>query len=646
MILNICFLFKNLILKLKQTSSNSSSSQSNDTSNHQSSMITTAIQTEITFICTTLTKLFESSRNLSNQALKDIIDALLQLSIECSDLAYLRQEPCLFALAKLYETSVSNLNRIESYWPQVTMHMLVACKHTNIKYREWCVELICSMIRAAFNHIYSLENVSSLDNIRDSILRPLSELSTIHFNDIRQKQIECTLSILRLMGQHLNDSWPVCLNIIGEIQKEHTESLIRSAFQCLQLVVTDFLSMIKAKYLSLVINVVAKFGSQEQDLNISLTAIVLLWNISDYMFQNSEKLNDEFKIMTESTENYDYIKLNDPNYKVAINSIESVWMVLYSRLGHLCVDQRPAVRKSACQTLFCTISSHGSILNADLHWKDLVWNVLFPLLELVQLNTSTASRERDKHANHPNFLMHHSRDTAEKQWAETSVLTLAGVTRVFNSKSWILMKLEDREFQKMWLFLLNIIKTLAISQNSEISLSALRGFHELLGNQNYFSSSSSSYSSNMSNSAAQTVAAAAAAASIVNTTTTQSSINQHTNKKPNDSQTSQTNNTINNSQQDSLIKFDLSQWLSAWKTWIEIGNLLNSFTMDKKAANGNVESINQEKMMWPPPSQTFLTCFVDLVSVIVEKLAPNSNFLPQDFEDFSIIIDKLLSIPV
>jgi len=99
------------------------------------------------------------------------------------------------------------------------------------------------------------------------------------------------------MGQHLADSWPLCLNIIGAIQREHSEALIRSAFQCLQLVVTDcdFLSMIRAQYLSLVINVVSKFGSQEQDLNISLTAVVLLWNISDYMFQNSETLNEEIK---------------------------------------------------------------------------------------------------------------------------------------------------------------------------------------------------------------------------------------------------------------------------------------------------------------------------------------------------------------
>ena len=291
--------------------SSTSSPQLNDQMNQSGSMITTAIQTEIAFICNMLSKLFESTRLISDQALKDVIDALLQLSIECGDLAYMRSDPCLFPVAKLYETSISNLNRLDLFWPQVTMHLLCACKHTNIKYREWCVDSICNMIRATFNFKYSssmspggaggggqkasITETQDAQSLRDSILQPLHELSSIHFNDIRLKQIECTLSILRLMGQHLNDSWPVCLNIIGAIQREHTEALIRAAFQCLQLVVTDFLSMIKASYLSLVINVVAKFGSQEQDLNISLTAIVLLWNISDYMFQNSEHLNEELK---------------------------------------------------------------------------------------------------------------------------------------------------------------------------------------------------------------------------------------------------------------------------------------------------------------------------------------------------------------
>ena len=34
--------------------------------------------------------------------------------------------------------------------------------------------------------------------------------------------------------------------------------------------------------------------------------------------------------------------------------------------------------------------------------------------------------------------MHHSRDTAEKQWAETRVLTLAGVARTFTAQRKVL----------------------------------------------------------------------------------------------------------------------------------------------------------------------------------------------------------------
>jgi hypothetical protein len=37
----------------------------------------------------------------------------------------------------------------------------------------------------------------------------------------------------------------------------------------------------------------AKFGSQTQDLNISLTAVGLLWNLSDYFFQNQDTLKGQ-----------------------------------------------------------------------------------------------------------------------------------------------------------------------------------------------------------------------------------------------------------------------------------------------------------------------------------------------------------------
>lgn len=54
------------------------------------------------------------------------------------------------------------------------------------------------------------------------------------------------------------------------------ESLIRTAFQCLQLVVTDFLPTMPCTCLQIVVDVAGSFGLQNQELNISLTSIGLL----------------------------------------------------------------------------------------------------------------------------------------------------------------------------------------------------------------------------------------------------------------------------------------------------------------------------------------------------------------------------------
>lgn len=55
-----------------------------------------------------------------------------------------------------------------------------------------------------------------------------------------------------------------------------SEALIRTAFQCLQLVVTDFLPTMPCTCLQIVVEVAGSFGLQNQELNISLTSIGLL----------------------------------------------------------------------------------------------------------------------------------------------------------------------------------------------------------------------------------------------------------------------------------------------------------------------------------------------------------------------------------
>lgn len=77
-----------------------------------------------------------------------------------------------------------------------------------------------------------------------------------------------------------------------------------------------------------------------------------------------------------------------------------------------------------------------------------------------------------------NILIHHTRNTAQKQWAETQVLTLSGVARVFNTKRQLLQALGD--FPRAWSILLEFIENAALSKNNEVSIAALKSFQEIL----------------------------------------------------------------------------------------------------------------------------------------------------------------------
>lgn len=157
---------------------------------------------------------------------------------------------------------------------------------------------------------------------------------------------------------------------------------------------------------------------------------------------------------------------------------DKLWMCLFASLGALCVDPRPAVRKSAGQTLFSTISAHGNLLNPPT-WQAVLWQVLFPLLDKVRNLSNSASSEKVDTSG--NILIHHSRNTAQKQWAETQVLALSGVSRVFNTKRQLLQMLGD--FSRAWSLLLEFIENAALSKSNEVSLAALKSFQEILYNK-------------------------------------------------------------------------------------------------------------------------------------------------------------------
>ncbi|XP_030755931.1 protein MON2 homolog [Sitophilus oryzae] len=438
------------------------------TSSDTNAVITTSVMADLPVLSTMLSRLFESSQFLDDVALHHLINALCKLSQEAMELAYSNREPSLFAVAKLLETGLVNMSRVEVLWRPLTNHLLEVCHHPHIRMREWGVEAITYLVKAAlhYKHAVPLKENQKLQTL---LLGPLYELSSVPHGDVRQRQLECVLQILHTNGDILSHGSPLILGIIGAVNDQHGENLIRIAFQGLQLVITDFLPLMPWRCLPQCVDTVAKFGSQTQELNISLTSVGLMWNISDYFHQNqgklSETLSDDSTVL--------------PNFPGTpdMPSFDKLWMCLYGRLGELCVDSRPAVRKSASQTLFSTISAHGGLLKQST-WEVMIWRVLFPLLDKVKNDSNNASNEKVDAGG--NILIHHSRNTAQKQWSETQVLTLSGVARVFNTKRQLLQSLGD--FPRAWSILLEFIENAALSKNNEVSIAALKSFQEILFN--------------------------------------------------------------------------------------------------------------------------------------------------------------------
>uniref|UniRef100_A0A8C4IDE8 Protein MON2 homolog n=1 Tax=Dicentrarchus labrax TaxID=13489 RepID=A0A8C4IDE8_DICLA len=442
-----------------------------------STVLTTAVMTDLPVISNILSRLFESSQYLDDVSLHHLINALCSLSLEAMEMAYgNNKEPSLFAVAKLLETGLVNMDRIEILWRPLTGHLLEVCQHPNSRMREWGAEALTALIKAglAYKHDPPLAQNQRLQLL---LLNPLKELSNVLHADIRQKQLESVLQILQSQGDSLGPGWPLVLGVIGAIRNDQGESLIRTAFQCLQLVVTDFLPTMPCTCLQIVVDVAGSFGLQNQELNISLTSIGLLWNISDYFFQRGEAITQELGREEEALQKQAQEKgetLNRPFHPAP--PFDCLWLCLYAKLGELCVDPRPAVRKSAGQTLFSTIAAHGTLLQQPT-WHIVIWKVLFHLLDCVRTSSTTADKEKIESGG-GNILIHHSRDTAEKQWAETWVLTLAGVARIFNTRRYLLQQLGD--FFEAWEVLLNHIQSAALSKNNEVSLAALKSFQEIL----------------------------------------------------------------------------------------------------------------------------------------------------------------------
>ncbi len=180
------------------------------------------------------------------------------------------------------------------------------------------------------------------------------------------------------------------------------------AFNSLKLIIDDFLDWVPSCDVWKIVSAIGAFGHQSEDINLSLTAVGMLWTVCDYF-----------------------------------SGMNSTWNAMFDELQSLSADRRPEVRNCAVHTLFSALTGSGSLDFGVEQWRSYFVNVAFPIIDQVMAKRHAASPSADT-AVAPELkkgvrmLVHHSRDTDRKQWDESAVLAFHGIGRVMQSYGRIL----------------------------------------------------------------------------------------------------------------------------------------------------------------------------------------------------------------
>lgn len=190
------------------------------------------------------------------------------------------------------------------------------------------------------------------------------------------------------------------------------DAALQIAFFCMKLIVDDFLESLQLDVIKNVVTCLSMFSAQLSDVNISLTSVEMLWKVTDFIMTSSRKVGDEA-------------------------TTTAVLDVMLRRLLFLALDQRPEIRNCATNTLFSAIVTNAPLLST-IQWKRAFDDVIFPLFSRVEARSGLAIKSNEE-AKAPEIkrgvkmTLHHSRDNAHKQWSETRVLALRGLSRVMRA---------------------------------------------------------------------------------------------------------------------------------------------------------------------------------------------------------------------
>ncbi|KAH7372647.1 hypothetical protein KP509_17G014700 [Ceratopteris richardii] len=510
-------------------------------------------------------QLFESSAFMSTEAVCSLITALRQVSNESvmgvtsglsqtasssasnvgSSVSGSIQQtiPKMFAVERMVATLINNLHRADVVWDQIVAHFLELAEHESSQVRSVALDAldraICSVIACeriknesgfptdipvhgdeenklcgsltddvVTSNVYANDQkeVFNPDAFENKVILPIRTLYSFGQSiEARSGALKILLHVLERHGEKLCHSWPDILELLRSVANTSEKDFIPLAFQSVCVIMNDGLMSIPSHALDTCIEVAGAFGAQRRDVNISLTAIGLLWTMSDFFARGLSDGKDITQAVRRFSAGALQLRLQHQIDDLDMGPVEidaqmgnltvshekrsdvdykRLLLAVYDVIQGFGTDERPEVRNTAIDTLFMSISRHGHKLSTSM-LEYCLWNLVFPLIDTVRHLASTSSkdewygRELGTQGGKPvHMLVHHSRNTAQKQWDETLVFVLNGIRRLLKH---LFVHLQSvPKFKQGWDCLFDFIKETMLNGSKEVALAAITTLHVIV----------------------------------------------------------------------------------------------------------------------------------------------------------------------
>ncbi|EFE32597.1 endosomal peripheral membrane protein (Mon2), putative [Trichophyton benhamiae CBS 112371] len=393
-----------------------------------------------------------------------------------------REDELKFVLEKTHAVAKANIERLslskdEGIWELLVKNLLKTIQNDQISsaLRLKASDVTNTVISNTIKLTESTEE-ESRNSVQLRGLHALKSQSSIPFHgrrsssssravdlEVHEFALETLKSILEGSGQSVVAGWNLVFELISsvfdnEIQsltetdenqrpiqptpnnpklaKIKSQKLLRTAFDSLQLIASDFLSLLPASCLLELVECFYSFASQKEDFNISLTATTSFWNISDFLRVQIDRFSCEDEI-TVSTSEAQIVEIAQSPYNSS--STSALWLLLLLRMVDLTVDTRTEVRNSAIQTMLRILDNSSEQLSPAI-WHLCLNKILFVMAEAVQAKTAKSMGSSPEN---PEEL---------KPWVDTSVLLSKGLSNLIATYFTTIIRSED--FHKSWTRLL------------------------------------------------------------------------------------------------------------------------------------------------------------------------------------------------